>query len=69
MAATDEEKTLGCAFAFWSLFVVTPMWLFLLFGLMLANEMPVWSWVLFWCYVPANIIGVILHHLYKFIVS
>lgn len=52
------EHAGGCAIIVWSLFVLTPMWLLLLFALMQANEMPMWSWVLYFCYVPAHLIGV-----------
>lgn len=36
------------------------MWLTLVFAIMQANEMPSWAWALYFCYVPASIIGVII---------
>ena len=37
------------------------MWLVLLFALMQANDMPQWAWVLYWCYVPACVLSVVVH--------
>jgi len=44
----------------WNLLITTPIWLILLFMVLNANEMPVWTWVLYWVYVPCQVLGVIL---------
>jgi hypothetical protein len=62
----EEQKAfnglLGCAMVSWSLFVTAPMWLVLLFSILraLGDSLPVWAWVLYWVYVPATVLGIIL---------
>lgn len=61
MASEISGESLGgCALVIWHAFVTTPMWLTLVFAIMQANEMPSWAWALYFCYVPASIIGVII---------
>lgn len=52
----------GCMAISWRLFVTTPMWLALLFALCRAagDALPTWAWVLYWCYVPASVLGVVV---------
>lgn len=57
---SSEGKLTGCLACVWTLFVTTPMWLILLFAMMSANDMPASSWALYWCYVPAQVLGVIV---------
>ncbi len=62
---SEAEQYAGCLLIAWSLFLTTPMWLVLLFALMQANDMPTWSWVLYWVYCPVAMIGVILAGIFK----
>jgi len=52
----------GCFWAVWSLCVTTPMWYILIYFLLTAagSNLPVAAWVLYWCYVPAGIVGTLL---------
>lgn len=71
MAETKaDEKTVltvltGCFGAGWQLFVTAPLFLFLMFALMRANEMPTWAWVCFWVYVPAHVMGCMITAIFK----
>lgn len=66
---TDPNETArnlcGCALIIWTFCITCPMWLVLLFALMSANDMPTWSWVLYWVYVPCQVIGVTFASLVK----
>lgn len=62
-----ESAAAGCFLVIWALFVTLPMWLVLVFAILSANDMPVWVWALYWCYVPANIFGTLLAGIIKFI--
>lgn len=57
-----EKAAIGCLIGCWQLFVTLPMWLLLLFSLLTAcgDSIPTWTWVLYWCYVPASLLGAIL---------
>lgn len=55
-----EGKMFNCFTAIWLLFVTTPMFLLIVYAIMSSITLPVWAWPLFWCYVPALIIGVLL---------
>lgn len=67
MASTDGEKLVGCLMAVFSLLVTSPMWLFLLFGILttLGDAVPTWLWVLYWAYVPCSVLGVMVAALAK----
>jgi hypothetical protein len=45
--------------AAWSFCVTSPIWLVLLFALMQANDMPTWAWVLYWVYVPCQMVAIL----------
>jgi hypothetical protein len=50
------QDEFGCVVGMWAMFVTTPMYLAILFSLMTATNQPTWAWVLFWCYVPAQLL-------------
>lgn len=58
---SDKEAS-GCFLTAWTLFVTTPMWLMLLFAILsaLGESTPTYAWALYWCYAPANVLGVVL---------
>lgn len=62
---TDTEAFVGCMSAIWTLAVVGPMWLFLLYGILSSINAPNHLWVLFWCYLPAHLIGALMVSLFK----
>jgi len=53
----DAKGAIGCVLGVWHLCVITPMWLFLIYQILEKIQPPVSTWVLFWCYVPACIVG------------
>ena len=58
---TMDNKTLvGCTFALWHILVVLSMWLALLFGILHTINAAMWLWCLYWCYVPAVVLGAIM---------
>jgi len=61
----DAEALTGCVSAIWTLAVTGPMWLFLLYGILTTINAPNHMWILFWCYVPANIVGCTLISIFK----
>ena len=65
----EFQQVAGCLLAVWSLIITSPMWLILLFMLMQANEMPNWSWVLYWAYVPCHLLGVIMVYASKVLIN
>lgn len=69
MSKPDEtgEQFLGCLTCCWVLFVTGPMYLILLHAILVACEAPDYAWVLYWCYVPACIIGIILNQVFKMV--
>jgi len=54
-------ETVGCLMSIWQLLITGPIWLILLFQVLtaLGDAIPSWSWVLYWIYVPACVLGVI----------
>lgn len=50
----------GCFLVIWQFLVVTPIWLFMIFGMLKATDPPDYVWILFFIYLPAYIIGVII---------
>jgi hypothetical protein len=58
---SNNKKLLsGCIAAFWSICITTPMWLVLLYHILTKIQAAPTYWALFWCYVPAVIIGGII---------
>jgi len=55
------EQAMGCFAAIWSICVITPMWLMLMFSMLnaLGDKATTWMWVLYWVYSPACVLGVI----------
>ncbi len=62
---TTAAMQVGCLASIWSLVVTGPMWLVLIYMILSAIELPTPAWVLFWCYVPAHLFGIILCSLWK----
>lgn len=60
MSKSGGEQLAGCLPVIWSLCITTPMWLVLCFAILDAIEVPTWAWVLYWCYCPAVVLGVLL---------
>lgn len=61
--ATDkagESEVLGCLLGLWSLIVTGPMRLVLLWAILESVNVPAWAWFLYWAYVPAVMLGIIL---------
>lgn len=55
------DQLVGCVLSVWSLFVTAPIWLILMFVILnaLGDAIPTWGWILYWIYVPANILGIL----------
>lgn len=60
-----EAQSMGCVLIAWSVLVTGPMWFVLLFQLLKATEMPGWVWALYWCYLPAHLLGAALAGLFR----
>lgn len=58
----EADEVVGCAGAVWSLVVTLSMWMILLFTILVEIEAPAYAWILFWMYLPAQIIGGVLAH-------
>lgn len=65
----DQENYVGCAAVIWQLVVTSPMWLVLLFAMMSQKDMPVYAWVLYWAYVPAHVVGVLMAGLVRLLLA
>lgn len=61
----SDAEQFGCLVGMWSMLVTTPMWLALMFATLAATNPPVWAWVLYWCYLPAQLAQVIAVNLFK----
>lgn len=61
----SDAEQFGCVVGMWSILVTTPMWLALLFAVLNATNPPVWAWVLYWCYLPAQVLQVIAVSVFK----
>lgn len=59
----NAQKTLIVLGLLWNVFVVSPIWFVLFFVTLnaLGDNIPVWGWLLYWIYVPSNILGVVLY--------
>ena len=44
----------------WNACITTPMWLMLFYQLLAAVDAPPWVWALYFCYLPAHAVGLIL---------
>lgn len=57
----SNSEVVGCILSVWSLLVTGPILLILLFVVLnaLGDSIPVWSWVLYWIYVPALVLGIL----------
>ena len=64
-ADSTEKKLTGCGLAVLSLFVMTPMWSALCFGVLQKIDADPWMWVLFWCYLPVMFIAQILGQVFS----
>lgn len=50
---SDEKKQIrGCMASVLSLFIQTPIWGAILYGVLSASGAETWVWVLFWLYLP-----------------
>lgn len=66
--ATEDLETdefVGCMGAVWWLAVILPMWMILLYQILVSVNAPTYSWILFWMYLPAQIAGTLLVHTSK----
>jgi hypothetical protein len=64
MAKDDNAAAvigIGCLPACWQLFVTTPLWLVILFGIITTIDAPTWLQVCFWVYVPCQILGILVN--------
>jgi len=61
----------GCLMAVWQLFIILPMWLFLLFTILNAcgDKIPEYAWMLFWAYIPCCFISGILQSIYRVVAN
>lgn len=53
---------IGCMSMVIHLFITGPIWYVLLFGVLTRTESPGWQWVLYWLYVPAGVIAMLITH-------
>ena len=51
----DIVKQMAIVITVLQLTVVLPLFLLIIFSLMLARDMPTWAWVAFWVYVPVRL--------------
>jgi hypothetical protein len=70
---SDEDKSgeavIGCATSAWALLVTLPLWFAILFGILQHINTPMWLWVCFWVYVPANVLCAIATAILKQMLS
>ena len=61
MATEDLEtdEVVGCMGAVWYIIVILPMWMILLFTILASINVPAYAWILFWMYLPAQVIGTV----------
>lgn len=46
----------GCLVLALMLFVQLPLWFVLMYGVIEASGAPTWCWVIYWIYVPVNVV-------------
>jgi hypothetical protein len=63
MADTKPSFAAGCTGAFIALFISTPLWMVLLFGMLARIDAPTWMWVVHWTYLPFQVCAAIAIHL------
>ena len=57
----DESKALGgCLLTLYGVLVLGPAYLILMFAILMACDVPVWAWVLYWCYAPLYMLAFVL---------
>ena len=60
--ALVKKGFLGCFVVFWQLFVATPIWLGLMFGILYSLPVaPTWVWILFFSYLFSHCTYAILY--------
>ena len=53
----ETDQIVGCMGVIWQLIVTLPMWMILLYQILLSIDAPPYAWILFWMYLPAQIVG------------
>jgi cation transport ATPase len=61
----ETDEFVGCMGAIWYLVVILPMWMILLYQILVSIEAPAYAWILFWMYLPAQVIGAVFVHTAK----
>jgi hypothetical protein len=64
-SSMTAKELAGCAAGNWNLLVNLPMWLILLFGILQTIDAPTWTWILYFIYLPCNVLGKVLNELFK----
>jgi hypothetical protein len=57
MGVKKGRAAAGCGTVAVSMCITGPIWLFLLYKVLLAVNADQISWILYWIYVPAQILG------------
>ncbi len=61
----EDPGTVGCSMALWGLFVLGPIWWYILYRLMVRTDASDFDWWLFYAYVPSHIVGIVLTQVYR----
>lgn len=52
----DKDAAIGCLMHLLRLFVLLPLWLSIMFGVLTHIDAPTWLWVVFWIYAPSILV-------------
>lgn len=47
----------SCFYVTWQIVVMFPLWVALVYAVLSASDAPPWAWLVFYCYVPAVLVG------------
>ncbi|MCJ7761115.1 hypothetical protein MUP59_08265 [Candidatus Bathyarchaeota archaeon] len=56
----SKKSKIGCALGIISVLVLTPVWYFLLYKILVAVQATELMWFMYWVYVPAHILAGVL---------
>lgn len=65
----DRKTTSGCLGALLHMFTVFPLWISLVYGVMLASDPEQWVWMVFYAYVPVSVIVAIVRATFEVLAS
>ncbi len=65
LTLTKKGHIAGCIGMAWGLTVTAPMWLAMLAACLWHSGAPAWAWSVFFCYIPAHLLGVAISAIVK----